>query len=507
MPISREEYLASDAIALASKIKRGEANAHDLLEHAIQLAEERNPALNAIVTPLHDFAEQQIAELDKTSPLYGVPFLVKDLTCQFKGTPYSAGSNAFKQYISNHDTELAKRFKNAGLVTFGKTNTPELGLMGTTEPAAHGATHNPWAHGRSSGGSSGGSAAVVAAEIVPMASAGDGGGSIRIPASACGLFGLKPSRYRTPAGPDYSEHWDGAALEHVISRSVRDSAMMLDITNGLDVGSPVPLEQQNGYLQACSSPISPLKIAYCTESPLGTEVCKETTKSILHTVNLLQSLGHSVEEVQHPVNGHDVATCYFTMYFGHVAADMQAMCEELGVSWNRLNVEMPTRTLGNFGRALSAADFVTSKRKWNHLARTMGAFHQRYDLYLCPVWAQAPAPHGAFDPEPLDALSMRFVNATGLHRLGLKTGIIEKVAYKSLEKLPFTQLANLTGQPAMSVPLYWSSQHNDSSTSNVELPMGSQFIAPINGEKTLFSLAAQLEKAQPWFNRRPTNYT
>ena len=495
MSISTEEYLKYDATGLAELVKQKQVTADELLDSAISIAEQWNPKINAINTPLHDYGRDLIKKSDPNAPLYGVPFLVKDLCTQLAGTPYSAGSNALKNYVSDHDSELGKRFKDAGLIIFGKTNTPEMGLMGTTEPEAFGPTHNPWKLNTSSGGSSGGSGAAVAAGIVPMASGGDGGGSIRIPSSACGLFGLKPSRYRVTAGPDFADFWDGAATEHVLAKSVRDSALMLDIINGPMAGEPAPIEKADGFLSAMNERSSKLKIAYSTDSPIGTPVSESAKQAIAHSVKLLQNLGHEVVEAKPIIDGHALAKCYLTMYFGHVAADLMDMSALTGVHWKKLNVEMPTKTLGRFGMALPAGEFVKAKRLWNSFARTMGQFFQQYDVYLTPTLADDPQPHGTFAPSTADVLSMHLVNALGLHKLTTKTNIIEEMAYKSLEKVPYTQLANLTGIPAMSVPLYWSESG---------LPMGSQFMAPMGADKRLISLAAQLEQAQPWFDKRPS---
>lgn len=491
MTISTDDYLMHDAIGLAELIKSKQVSPEALLDKAIELAEVWNPKINAIISPLHDYARSLLKNGNPDAPLYGVPFLVKDLCTQLEGTPYSAGSNALKKHISDHDSELGKRFKDAGLIIFGKTNTPEMGLMGTTEPEAFGPTHNPWKANTSSGGSSGGSGAAVGAGIVPMASGGDGGGSIRIPSSACGLFGLKPSRYRIPAGPDFADFWDGAASEHVLSRSVRDSALMLDILNGPMPGEPVPLEKTQGYLDATSKPSDKLKIAFSTESPIGTPVAPCAKEAVRQTVALLQDMGHEVVEAKPQIDGHALAKCYLIMYFGHVAADLLDMESLTGTPWKKLNTELSTQTLGRFGMSLPAGEFVKAKRLWNSFSRALGKFFTQYDLYLTPTMADEPQPHGSFAPSMADITSMHLVNTLGLHKVALKTNIVEDMAYKSLEKLPFTQLANLTGIPAMSVPLHWSQNG---------LPLGSQFMAPMGEDKRLIQLAAELETQRPWFN-------
>lgn len=490
--LSQDDYQNYDALGLAQLVKSGDVSAEELLQAAIQRAEVVNPKINAIVTPLHDYAREQIRNGLPDGPFTGVPFLLKDLLCALEGTPLSNGSNAFKGQISPSDSELTRRFKQSGVVIFGKTNTPEFGLMGVTEPKAFGASRNPWNTEHTPGGSSGGSGAAVAAGIVPMASGGDGGGSIRIPAACCGLFGLKPSRGRTPTGPYYSELWDGAAVEHVLTRSVRDSAAMLDVIAGADGSTPYPTARPDAYLNSLQQPLRPLKIGFSSRSFVGTGVDDEAVKALQHTLTLLTDLGHEVEEVNLQLDGEALADSYLTMYFGHVAADMEYAAQLLGTGFSNLDVEDTTKTIGFIGKTISASDFVSAKRRWNQFAQTMSMYHQRFDLLLTPTLAAEPVTIGAFEPPLFEKAGMKIINALGLHKLLLKTGMVKQMAMDNLEKLPFTQLANLTGAPAMSVPLYWSANN---------LPLGVQFMAPMGDEVTLLQLAHQLEQAQPWFNR------
>ncbi|KZZ45648.1 hypothetical protein A3759_19545, partial [Thalassolituus sp. HI0120] len=369
------------------------------------------------------------------------------------------------------------------------------GLMGITEPKAFGPARNPWNINHTPGGSSGGSGAAVAAGIVPMASGGDGGGSIRIPAACCGLFGLKPSRGRTPTGPYYSELWDGAAVEHVLTRSVRDSAAMLDAIAGPDGSTPYPLVKPESYLNALETPVRPLRIGFSRQSFVGRPVDIEAETAVDQAVSLLQGLGHKVEEVTLQIDGEALADSYLTMYFGHVAADMEYAAQSLGTGFGNLDVEDATKTLGYIGKTISASEFVTAKRRWNQLAQTMAMYHQRYDVLLTPTLGAEPVEIGAFEPPAFEKVAMKVINAFGMHKLLLKSGMVKQMAMESLEKLPFTQLANLTGAPAMSVPLYWS-QNN--------LPLGVQFMAPMGDDTTLLQLAKQLEQAHPWFNRTAT---
>ncbi|MCH2039054.1 MAG: amidase [Saccharospirillaceae bacterium] len=493
--LTQDDYQGYDAMGLAELVKKGEVSAEELLQAAIQRAEVVNPKINAIITPLYDFAREQIRSGLPDGPFTGVPFLLKDLLTALEGTPLSNGSNAYRGQVSPSDSELARRYKNTGVVIFGKTNTPEFGLMGITEPKAFGPARNPWNINHTPGGSSGGSGAAVAAGIVPMASGGDGGGSIRIPAACCGLFGLKPSRGRTPTGPYYSELWDGAAVEHVLTRSVRDSAAMLDAIAGPDGSTPYPLVKPESYLNALETPVRPLRIGFSRQSFVGRPVDIEAETAVDQAVSLLQGLGHKVEEVTLQIDGEALADSYLTMYFGHVAADMEYAAQSLGTGFGNLDVEDATKTLGYIGKTISASEFVTAKRRWNQLAQTMAMYHQRYDVLLTPTLGAEPVEIGAFEPPAFEKVAMKVINAFGMHKLLLKSGMVKQMAMESLEKLPFTQLANLTGAPAMSVPLYWS-QNN--------LPLGVQFMAPMGDETTLLQLAKQLEQAHPWFNRTAT---
>jgi amidase len=489
-----KNYANYDALGLAQLIKNKEISATELLDTAIAQAEQENPAINAIITKLYDFGHQQIKQGLPEGPFSGVPFLLKDLMCSLEGTPLSNGSASLKGNISPSDSEMVKRYKSSGLVIFGKTNTPEFGLMGVTEPKAFGPTRNPWNLNHTPGGSSGGSAAAIAAGIVPMASGGDGGGSLRIPAACCGLFGFKPSRGRTPSGPYFSELWDGAAAEHVLTRSVRDSAAMLDVVAGPDGSSPYPVRKESNHLVCLDTPVRPLKIAYTVQSFFDRPVTEDAIKCVQHTVRLLESLGHTVEAVHPYINANDLSDSYLTMYYGHVAADLEFSAKLLNSNFSNLDVEDTTKLMGYIGKKISAEQFVTAKRRWNEFSQSMHALHQEYDLLLTPTLGSEPVPIGEFDLGLFDKIGTKVVNALGLQKMLLKSGMTKKLALEQLEKMPFTQLANLTGQPAMSVPLYWTESG---------LPLGSQFIAPLGDEKTLFQLAQQLEYAQPWFDRTP----
>jgi amidase len=490
-----KEYSEYDAMGLAELVRKGEVTSEALCEEAIQRIESVNPKLNAVVTPMYDIARQMARRPVMDAPFAGVPFLLKDLMLVFAGVPLTSGSKAYKNYVPDYDSEMVKRYKNAGLVILGKTNTPELGLLGITEPELFGPCRNPWNADHTPGGSSGGSASAVAAGIVPMAAGGDGGGSIRIPASCCGLFGLKPSRGRNPCGPSLGRPWQGAIQEHVLSRSVRDSAAALDATSGPDVGAPyVICSAARPYLHEVETSPGKLKIGFTTASPIGTLVHSECIEAVVATAKLLEELGHHVEEREPGVDGEALAQSYMTLYFGEVAADLREMKTVLGRKVTRSDVEPLTYTLALLGRAFSAGDFVEAMRCWDRSTRQMGLFFEEYDLYLTPTTAYPPARVGELQPSSAEKALMQVVNTLGLGGLLKISGIVDQMAKKSLERTPFTQVANLCGLPAMSVPLHWTPDG---------LPCGAHFIGPFGDEATLFRLAGQLEKARPWAAKKP----
>jgi len=490
-----KEYDQYDGLGLAELVKKKEISPAEICEEAITRIERVNPGLNAVVTPMYDLARETVQNNLPDGPFSGVPFLLKDLLGDFAGVPQTMGSKACKNYIPARDSELVKRYKQAGLVILGKTNTPEFGLKGITEPELHGPTRNPWNTEHTPGGSSGGSAAAVAGGMVPMASAGDGAGSIRIPAACCGLFGLKVTRGRTPSGPIHGRTWQGAVVEHVISRSVRDSAAILDATQGPDIGAPYVIPSpQHPYMMEIEQNPGPLKIAFNTLSPIDTPVHPECVKAVEHTIRLLENLGHHLEEARPEVNGQALAKGLIILYAGEVAAILKDLESLLSRKAKQSDVESITWTLGLLGRTYSAGQIVEAKREWELAARIMGQFHETYDLYLTPTMAYPPVRIGELDPRPIELALLKIINALRLGRLLLATGVIDKMAVENLSKTPFTPLANFTGQPAMSVPLHWTADG---------LPCGVHFMGRYGDEATLLRLAAQLEKAQPWFEKRP----
>lgn len=482
------EYLGLDGIGLAQVIRSGEVSADAVLEAAIARAETVNPVLNGICQPLFEKARHQV--LPEDAPFKGVPFLLKDLCQEQSDAPCTYGSRAFRDYRPPMDCEYTRRTRAAGLNIMGRTATPELGLKAVTESRLWGPSRNPWDLNRTPGGSSGGSGASVAAGIVPMAGANDGGGSIRIPAAYNGLFGIKPSRGRVSAAPYTSEQWTGASADHVVSRSVRDSALMLDQLAGNVPGDPFTIAPPQGsWLESLKRAPKSLKIGFFTQSPYGTDVQPEAVQAVEETARLLEDLGHRVEPAMPHFDGMAMARSYLTLYFGEVSAAIDDACRQRGAKPEDFEVE--TRFLGLLGRSLSAMEYVRDRRRWNDYARGLGYFFEDFDLYLCPTTAFSPAQIGEMDTPAHLKLASRLMVGLRAGRVALKSGVVDDLALENLERTPFTQLANLTGTPAMSVPLHW--RHDG-------MPVGVHFGASHGQETLLFQLAAQLEEARPWWH-------
>ncbi|MFT4047462.1 MAG: amidase family protein [Solimonas sp.] len=492
--LSAADYTRHDGLGLAELVRRGEVTPLELLETALSIAGRLDPQLNAIVTPMHEIARARAAGA-LTGPFAGLPFLAKDISQEYAGVPVSYGSRALRdpRFAPAEHAEIVVRWLRAGVVVFGRTNVPEFGAKGITEPQAWGACRNPWNVARTPGGSSGGAAAAVAAGIVPIAGANDGGGSIRIPAAHCGLFGFKPGRGRTPLGPRYVERMHGAVLDHVLTRSVRDSAAMLDATHGPEVGALFTIAPpERPYSEELGRGPGRLTIAYSTRSPIGTKVDAEAIQAVHNAARLLETLGHHVEEAVPDLDGMQLAKDFITMWFATCAATYDDVRRRTGCGPEAF--ELDTRAMAAFGRATPANAYVEGYLRWNEYARRLGEFHQRYDLYLTPTLALPPARIGEIRTPHWQQAALRVLLALRLEGLALKTDIVEQMVQENLKWVPFTQLANLTGTPAMSVPLHWTADG---------LPLGVQLSAASGGEGLLFRVAAQLEQAQPWAQRRP----
>jgi amidase len=489
--VEYSEYHEHDGVGLAELIRLGEVSASEVLEAAIARAEAVNDRINAITSPMFDSARDR-AGSDLSGPLAGVPFLLKDLNQEWATTASSGGTRVLRGFPAQVTAEVVRRWLDAGLVVLGRTNTPEFGLKPVTEPDANGATRNPWALGRTPGGSSGGSAAAVAAGVVPLAGASDGGGSIRIPAACCGVFGLKAGRGLVPAGPDRAEHFQGAAVDGVISRSVRDSAAGLDCIVGPDPAAPystgVP---ERSFVTELDREPGRLKIGFSAESALGAPH-PQAVEALDDAVALLESLGHEVEAVPSPVDLAALAVDFLQAWAVNLAAMMDEAVRITGA--DESSFELDSRLLAAVGRTTPGPEFVATVQRWHEHTRRLSEFHQDYDLLLTPSLAGPPVRVGELDTPPVLRAVGRMALALRLGGAMRRTGLIDRVARENLRHVPYTQLANITGRPAMSVPLYWTPDG---------LPLGVQFVAGLRGEGTLFRLAAQLERARPWAHHQP----
>ncbi|RSM75128.1 amidase [Kibdelosporangium aridum] len=487
-----DEYRRYDAVGLAELVARGEVSAVELLDAAIERAEQVNPKLNAIVYPMYDIARKQAATA--TGPFAGVPFLIKDLGQDYQGLPTGSGSRSLRHHPAPSHSVTVQRWLDAGLVIFGKTATPEFGTKAVTEPEATGVTRNPWNLAHTPGGSSGGAAAAVAGGIVPVAGASDGGGSIRIPAACCGLFGLKPSRGLLSSGPRRAESFHGAATDGVISRTVRDTAAILDVlTATRDLGGPyLSALPDVSFAELAAREPGKLRIGFTTQSPIGTPVHEDAIAAVDHAVTVLEKLGHEVEAAAPDIDGQQLGRDFLLAWSVNAAAVIAEIQRTHGARPG--DFELDTRLFAIAAWRISSPEYLAAHLRWNDYTRALAAFHERYDLLLTPTLARPPARIGELDSPPalkaLGQILLRLKLAGPLSRT--KTWTDQTI--RNLAPVPFTQLANITGRPAMSVPLYRTPQG---------LPLGVQFIAGLGGEPTLLALARQLESTQPWADDRP----
>lgn len=474
--ITFEEYRKLDATDLAKAILRGDLKPSEVLEAAIVRAEAINPKINAIVHMQYDQARDVVAKgILPNRPFSGVPYLLKDLGAFDKGQPCNMGSRFWTGFTPGHDATYTERCKAAGVLIMGRTNTPELGLNASTEPVVHGATLNPWNFSKSVGGSSGGSAAAVAGGILPMAHATDGGGSIRIPAANCGLFGMKPTRGRNPSGPDAGEGWSGLSTGHVVSRSVRDSARMLDCTHGPALGDPyaAPLPTRPFEDEVRKKP-GELKIALMTDGFDGRPLDAECVAGINEAAKLCIDLGHQVEPAQPNLDIAALLRATRTIISGNVWNVINLRCKSLGREPSSEDVEPVTRAFAEEGCRASAGDYAAAILILHQQGRVFSNFFKNYDVILSSTMRHPPLAIGS---------------------ISMQTKDFDKY-YKALleDELAITPVYNQTGCPAMTVPLHWSADG---------LPIGIHFGATFGDEATLFRLASQLEEAKPWFNKRP----
>ena len=469
-----KELAGLDALGQAELVRKGEITACELVECAIRRVEDLNACLNAVISPTFEIALKASDKKLHEGILTGVPFLLKDLIATSKGVRHTEGSAFLRDHIADQDSELVARIKRAGLIIIGITNTAEFGNSSTTEPHLFGPCRNPWDIGKTTGGSSGGSAAAVAAGLVPMAHGNDGGGSIRIPASCCGLFGLKPTRGRNPLGPQFGEFFSGLVTEHALTRSVRDSAALLDATSGPAAGdpywAPAPVRP---FLREVGADPGRLRIAFSTKAPSGVEVHPDCIRALYDAARLCAELGHEVSEAEPSFDAELAEKTWFMIWADGNAWLVDYWAHQTGRMPNSDELEPLTWALQEIGRRRSAGEHLHGVQALQKAARQIARFFETFDFWLTPTLAQPPLPLGALEPPPGSALEWLEIDG---------------------RFAPFTAAANITGQPAMSVPLFWNVK---------DLPIGVQFIGRFGEEALLFRLAAQLEEARPWADRHP----
>ena len=465
--MNNSEYFSYDALGLAELVRTKQISSIELLEVAIALTEKLDPKLNAVPIKHFELARENLKNNTDSGIFNGVPFLLKDLNNYLKGTVTSGGSRVLENITADHTSELVKRTLVSGLNIFGKTNSPELGLTVTTEPVLYGPTRNPWDLNRSSGGSSGGASSAVAAGIIPMAQASDGGGSIRIPASCCGLFGLKPTRARTPLGPASLEGWGGQSIFHCVSVSVRDSAALLDVTSGPEKGAPYrSAYQEKSFLEQINIEPGNLKIGYLEDSSISVD---EDVKEVMNsTIDLCQKLGHSVESTKINFSSEEISLAIITIISSNVSYAVKSQSDQTGREVSNEYFENVTLQMAENGNNFSASDYVNAIKINHRLGQELEKMFDQYDVLLSPVLASPPVKIGTIDMNTND----------------MKTYVERLTKYS-----PFTGIFNQSGQPSMSVPLFRTKDN---------LPVGSMFSAAFGNENLLFSLAGQLEEAQPW---------
>jgi amidase len=487
-----DEYLRHDATALASLIAAGDVTAVELLALARARAGATNPKINAIVQPMYEIAEARARE-DLTGPFAGVPFLIKDLGQEYAGLASTCGSRALVNDVASQHSIVVQRWLDAGLVIFGRTNTPEFGAKAITESKLWGPARNPWNTDHTPGGSSGGSAAAIAAGIVPAAGASDGGGSIRIPAACCGLFGLKASRGLVPSGPAHGERVLGMSMDGVISRSVRDSASLLQAILGPEPTAGYVMSRSAQRLDAdLERPPGTLRIGFSARSAINQTPSAEAVLALENTAALLTDLGHHVEEIDPPYDDAALARDFLTIWFAMAASAVADAKARTGAT--NKDFEPDTLAVAELGRAGGVVKALSAIEKRQEYVRSIVDFHTTYDYFMTPTLAEPPLKIGQLDTPPALQRVSQVVAAVHGGRLLEKISILDQLVNENLGWVPYTQLANMTGRPAMSVPLHWTA---------AGLPLGVQFIGRLGTEHPMLQLATQLEQARPWAARHP----
>lgn len=484
--------LDADATELARRVREKEVSAEELTNAAIAAIEAVNPKLNAVVHAMYD-AARATAKAPLPGPFSGVPAVVKDFDGFVEGVPWTASCKFLDGYIPDHDSENIARLRRAGLVFLAKTNCPELAILGTTEPEWRGPTRNPWNTDHSVGGSSGGSAALVASGAVSVGHGGDGGGSLRIPGSACGIVGFKASRGRISLAPDQGEGWGGYVQTGVLVRSVRDAAAFLDVLAGPMPGDPYAAPAPaRPFIDEVGAPPGKLRIAMTTRSLFGKDTDPECVKAVEETAKLLSDLGHHVEDAMPPFDRDKLVLAYLTQVAVGVATEIEDFARMTGKTPSADAFEASTWFLRQVGHTITGIEMQQARDAIHEASRKLGAFFEKYDVLLLPTLAHPPVKIGQLKPKPAELFGLSMLRAVPM-RPAIRA-VLSKLAADNFERTPNTQLFNQTGQPAISLPLHQSADG---------LPIGVQLVGRYGDEATILRVSAQLESARPWRDRRP----
>jgi len=465
-------YTSSDALGLGALVRAGEVTPAELVETAITVIDRVNPSLNAVIHRLYDMARDQLADVPTEAPFAGVPYLLKELASMWQGAPLTNSCAWLKDLRAPIDSVATQRIKAAGFVLVGKSNAPENGWAITCEPKLYGATHNPWRNDVTPGGSSGGSAAAVAARLVPLAEGSDGAGSIRVPASCCGVVGLKPSRGRVTLAP-FGDYWYGGAYFLCVSRTVRDTAAYLDALAGALPGDTyIPPTPEEPWLTLAARPPVRLRVGFTVTPPDGSRIDPEAVEAVRRTATVLENLGHFVEEKDMALDAATAWKTYTRMTPIESAANFGALAVLVGREVTQADVEPTTWAIIQSGRARKATDYAADIQALRVYSREIASDLSEYDVYLTPTLTQKPRPLGYWDMNEPDLLAYnaRWTDAVFM--------------------FPF----NISSLPAISLPLHWSADG---------LPIGVQAVGRYGDEATLLALASVLEEAMPWRHRRP----
>lgn len=491
--MTHDEYTDCDATELAARVASGEVHPSELVEAAVSAIERVNPQLNAVVYRMYDAATEAASGELPDGPFRGVPMVVKDFDGFVEGVPWTASCRFLEGFVPEHDSEAIARLRRAGLLFLAKTNLPELALVGTTEPQWRGPTRNPWDLEHSTGGSSGGTAALVASRAVPVGHGGDGGGSLRIPGSHCGLVGLKATRGRIPVGPDQGEGWGGYVQWGVLTRTVRDTAALLDVLSGPMPGDPYHAPPpQRPFREEVGADPGKLRIAWTHEPLFGRITHPDCRAAAEATVARLAELGHHVEEARPSFDKATLVKAYLTQVAVGTAAEIDDFAALVGRAPRASEFEATTWMLAQIGRAMTGLELQHARDAAQAAGRAMARFHQDYDLLVTPTVAHPPVRIGELALSRGQQLGLAALRAAPVGRV--LRALLDTLAEDNLERTPNTQLFNQTGQPAISLP---------AGLSGAGLPMGVQLVAPFGGEATLIRVASQLEVAAPWSERRP----